>query len=744
MTMKKLSALVLSVAVTCWGTPADAIAINWTAGNADWFTAGNWNPPQVPGAGDDATITNGGTANAGATFVVDNLNVGLRTSSALGLPHGFGNLNVSNGIAIATQDVRVGVTDTGILIGPFGGASGSVTTSGAGGTNGTLISFGNVSVGRFIFGPVGTATGDVDIQDGAMTGVGGTVIVGQTESVGSGDGTVPVAGSVLGFEDFFIGRVGSGASGDAAGVFTIQSGDVTSDGTSGPLVGFSAGSGNADGMMMVGGDALNMEGVTVGSAVSSGDATGNLTVDGMFENTGILNGLRVGKTTDAGIADGTMQVGTGIIDADDAEVGVAGAASTTAGSATGALTVLSGGIQGSNLASSEFNVGFTEGAAGAMGTANITGDVTGFDDINVGVVGSSAAGNATGDMDIVGGVLTGLGDGTIEVGSTDGSGTADGSLTVAGTVDAFEDFFIGRVSSGASGDATGVFTIQSGDVTSDGTSGPLVGFSAGSGNADGTMMVGGDALNMEGVTVGSAVSSGDATGNLTVDGMFENTGILNGLRVGKTTDAGIADGIMEVGGGITAADIIEVGQVGSGATGNATGALTARGGFSANTLTVGTSAGTGQAKGLVDLKSSLGTVSDTLTFGMGSILHLDIDGFDRGLLYGALDAEMAVLDGILNLFFGFVPVAGVFDLIVSGSATGITGDFDAVNFYGIAPGTLATYGVVMDMGVEIWRLEIGAGDPIPEPPPLAGVVAGAGRPGVPQPRPCRPRVRPAA
>jgi hypothetical protein len=96
---------------------------------------------------------------------------------------------------------------------------------------------------------------------------------------------------------------------------------------------------------------------------------------------------------------------------------------------------------------------------------------------------------------------------------------------------------------------------------------------------------------------------------------------------------------------------------------------------------------------------------------------LGIDGFLRGLDYGAIDTGLALLDGILEIDFSFSPVAGVFDLIVSGASNGITGDFDMVSILGLDPGTLVSHGIVVDGGVERYRLQIGDGTPVGVPAP---------------------------
>ena len=95
----------------------------------------------------------------------------------------------------------------------------------------------------------------------------------------------------------------------------------------------------------------------------------------------------------------------------------------------------------------------------------------------------------------------------------------------------------------------------------------------------------------------------------------------------------------------------------------------------------------------------------------------------RGSEYGAIDAALAMLDGVLNLTFDdLLSVSGLmtFDLIRSASANGITGDFDSVSFSGLPDGYFLTSGVVFD-GVEVYRVQLAR---VPEPGTLLLVLGG--------------------
>jgi hypothetical protein len=162
---------------------------------------------------------------------------------------------------------------------------------------------------------------------------------------------------------------------------------------------------------------------------------------------------------------------------------------------------------------------------------------------------------------------------------------------------------------------------------------------------------------------------------------------------------------------------VEIGIVRTGHSGNATGILDLDGDLVTTDMRIGVSEGTGIASGLVDINNNLVIIDNEMILGDGSTIDLGVDGLLRGMNYGAFDVGTAQLDGVLDLLFSFTPGSGIFDLIVSESLTGIAGDFDLVNIMGLAPGTLVTYGTVVDFGVEIYRLEIGVGEPIPNPVP---------------------------
>ncbi len=139
--------------------------------------------------------------------------------------------------------------------------------------------------------------------------------------------------------------------------------------------------------------------------------------------------------------------------------------------------------------------------------------------------------------------------------------------------------------------------------------------------------------------------------------------------------------------------------------------------YTGHSLTLGLSGGTGIALGVVGLVR-MQVDLDELILGEGASLGLSVDSL---LSYSAIDAAAAVLDGALGVGFTGTAEPGIYDLIVSGSLDGITGDFASVAIGGLAPGQRASYGVTTaDVGgspVAVYRLQI-----VPEPG-TAGLLA---------------------
>ena len=125
------------------------------------------------------------------------------------------------------------------------------------------------------------------------------------------------------------------------------------------------------------------------------------------------------------------------------------------------------------------------------------------------------------------------------------------------------------------------------------------------------------------------------------------------------------------------------------------------------------------------LDNSLMTVANAFALGAGAALNIDIDGLLRGSEYGAIDAGLATLAGVLAVdFTDFVPLGDsiVFDLLRSGSIDGIVGEFDSFLYTGLLSGYSVFAGVELD-GVEIYRLRL-TRQGVPEPTTWALMVFG--------------------
>lgn len=816
------------------------------AGNVSLF--GQFTVGQSSGSG-DAT----GEMNVGGTYRTDGLVVGRVLGSGMAdgtfeignkLSTTFATIGASgigsNAAAIATGELTVssggleGRNDEPLSIGltqGLGNAFGTATVTGG------VFGFEDVDVGVVAkTDRSGFATGVLSVLSGGITGENNQsdLKIGTTIGDGSADGTVTVQGGVSEFEEVSIGVVETNASGNATGVLDINSGDFTgTDNDFQPNIGVTRGSGDADGTLNVAGNVSLYGQFTVGQSSDSGNATGDMTVGGSYR----ADGLAIGRVFGSGMADGTVEIGSNLRTR-FAVVGASGINSGGAAVATGALTVLSGGIEGPS--DDVIAIGLVRGLGHASGTATITGGVTEFEDVEVGFVNMPGpTGDATGILNVLSGGIIGENiNSDLTIGTTNGSGDADGTVMVQGGVSEFEEVSVGVVRPGASGDATGILDIKSGNLTgTDNDFQPNIGVTRGSGDADGTLNVAGNVSLYGQFTVGQSSDSGDATGEMNVGGTYRTDGLVigrvfgsgmadgtfeigdalrttfaavgasgigsnanaiatgeftvlsggvtsggdeplaiglvqglgnafgtanitgsvtgfedvevglvtktdrsgfasgvlniwsgglagesfinnNDLSIGRTFGDGSAVGIAMVNGGVSNFENAYIGFVENAAEGNATGALDLiNGDMIVQNLIVGTNAGPGEAIGRLDVNDNLLTVTDNAAFGNGSTLAFNVDGVLRGIDFGAADVGFAILSGILELNFSFQPVAGIFDFIISDTVNGLLSDFDDVFIYGLNPGTLATYGVVVDGGVARWRLEIGQGGPIPAPPP---------------------------
>ncbi|MGR8919544.1 MAG: PEP-CTERM sorting domain-containing protein, partial [Gammaproteobacteria bacterium] len=353
-----------------------------------------------------------------------------------------------------------------------------------------------------------------------------------------------------------------------------------------------------------------------------------------------------------------------------------------AGSATGTLTVGTGGIDGGSL-----DIGRTSGGADASGTVDVAGGGVALD-------GSLGAGNASGgpgnhafgSLRVRGGDVTGVtgiieigralsdgstangavqvdaGDftgsfGAVQIGAAYGAGaSAAGSLTASSLTSTnniqMGSFFVGRDSGGGGG--TGALVVDELSLASSvsflevgrtyGIGGANVGNSA-----DGTLRATtGDietrgSFALVGVDFGVVGGSGDVSGVLELGGTLSNTSD-GTLWIGtqRSGRSGTVTGTVDV-------DALEgfgthlVG-IASGDAGSATGTLTVgAGGISGGSLNVGSSSGGADASGTVDVTGGDVVLSGSLILGSASAAAAGTAAGDFALTAGQLRATAATV-----------------------------------------------------------------------------------------------------
>jgi hypothetical protein len=431
--------------------------------------------------------------------------------------------------------------------------------------------------------------------------------------------------------------------------------------------------------------------LVIGSG-TSGTGTGTVSSDGVEIRAGTFN---VGTVFAGGsFADGVLTITGAGAQGSSANVGLIlspGGTATATGrmSVDGALPLTGGLLQvgqifnagRGSLAQGQLSIG---GDAGTAGGFFIVGNVAPTSDAQVG---SRAVGVLTvgGDLTLAAGTL-------VYVGTTPGAGSVvDGGNT-------FVDRAVGTVDVG-------------GTLSFAGNPGFFrVGYTAG-GDAQGSMTAG--AVNSGGNQIGTmyvgASTTGQATGNFAAAG--------GDLRVGNLylgfTNGGTAEGRMALSGMTLAADNVLAGS-GAGATAHLSLFDSTATVFDQFRLLAGE----------LSLDNSLMSVGNVFTLGDAATLRIDIDGLLRGDEYGAIDAGLANLAGALAVdFTDFLPVGDtmVFDLLRSGGADGILGDFGAFFFTGLQAGYSVFAGVELD-GVEVYRLRV-TRQSVPEPATWALVMA---------------------
>jgi hypothetical protein len=466
------------------------------------------------------------------------------------------------------------------------------------------------------------------------------------------------------------------------------------------LIGRAYGMGNvAEGSVTIAGDLSGYTGevgglLEVGAAESEGSASGSLYVGGDITGFGGLppsaryTPIRIG-------ASGTVTPLLG---------GLPPLPPTPA-TASGELYV--GGDLIAPVVPSAFSPPFTVGEALA-GTATGRAIVEGRVEVFNLQVGTAADGDATGYLQ-AGEISTRrLAVGSLQPGASGPTtGSAVGEVHVAGDVTSSSDLSgIVTVGSQSTAEARGTGALHVGGSLRFNPSRP------------GSVSVATGVFEVEGISglqrliVGSS-SSGETTGSVLVrSGGVEGPG--GALwSIGTVSGDGSATGVADLTGDVNRFGEMWVGRLGAG-SGSADGTLILREGTATGVaMQVGVNLGTGTATGRLHLDQSLVVLDQSILLGEGSQLEIDVLGLVRGTLYGAIDASLATLGGVLEVDFTGPPEAGIYDLIVSGSEDGISGDFDSVVVTGVDP-SLVSFGIeiapLQGRTVEAYRLRL-----VPEP-----------------------------
>jgi hypothetical protein len=258
------SAGLLVLATLLIAPRALATSITWNAGNGNWNQAGNWNPAQVPGPGDDVTISTD-------TVTINNTSASVNTlvlASGARLNRGGGAvLTVAGDVTVTTGNARI---DTPYTIG-------GIDKSGAGTLNltqaGTVTGTVDLSGGTITVNQTTTVNGDVNVSAGTLT-VNQTLTVGG--QLGQTGGTVTIG------TDVTVGALSVGP-----GTTTVSGGDLTVTGAASID---SGGTLNFTGTRSMSAASLNLgSGGTLGLTISGGNTVNQLTVPGAVTLAGTLN-----------------------------------------------------------------------------------------------------------------------------------------------------------------------------------------------------------------------------------------------------------------------------------------------------------------------------------------------------------------------------------------------------------------------------------------------------------------------
>ncbi|MGD2063053.1 MAG: hypothetical protein PVF51_05660, partial [Nitrospirota bacterium] len=330
------------------------------------------------------------------------MSVGYRSFLFAPPPDGIGTLQLNDVDLVVNGELIVGVAE---LAGFPAGAIGEVSSTKAGNNGGDVTVNGDADIGVYRNGTSGTATGSMNLAGDLAGNTTGDLDIGTTSSAGNAIGTVETTGDVSGFQNIRVGITNLDSTGNATGTLDVH-GAVHSNGpaTGNFVVGTVAGAGTTSGQATVdnGLDGFNL--VLVGAGSSDNDATGttnaslDVLADGVHSN-GSGFSFEVGNTNGPPDVVATAEVSGGISGYGAVAVGNSRDSFPPSGNATGSLTVSSGGLAGTGTGDLNLNnleIGTTDGAGTANGSVEVTGDVSGFQNIRVGITNLDSTGNATG------------------------------------------------------------------------------------------------------------------------------------------------------------------------------------------------------------------------------------------------------------------------------------------------------------------------------------------------------------
>jgi hypothetical protein len=730
----------LIAAALAWNGPLAAALVNWNVATGDWFTAGNWDPAEVPDGNDTALVNNGGTAQAAAAS-----NISVQS-------FGFGSTNTAG-----------------------------ATVSGTGQMGGNLTaSLGFGLVGSVVNGANSFASGSLTV-DGDLTGLSavGRAVNGGSVATGSvfvPNGTIRILPAVP--QALQVG-VGFGAAG--TGTVTAAAVDTSAQALISLSLGFANQGGTGIGTLNLGSGSLDVAG---NSFIGVASGQGGTTAEGALTLGGLLRAQGADRTLQVGSAGGLFEAGASKASGSIVAQGIEGFRNVSIGTASainggldatgdrlvgasGSVTIGAGGIVNAGTPGT-LSIGIARGVlsnvqtvgpgAAVTGAASVGGNINGYDFVDIGR--AEVTGSANGSLVLSNGTLTAnaLRIGSVELAASnanlvDGAAHAVGRLSVTdgavvtdalsfNQIGSIQGDFVSTVPRSASGELELTRASFFGGVLELGRAG-------GQGSAralDNSM------IDVIGLNVGSGgtgtVHLVDSRLDIRVDPTF---GPGNAL-VGAAGGSGVIDATRST---VNITGALTVAALGGGAPNQGRVALTdstlsvgefvSVGGFDPDsrgelsltnsTATVGgdfrlgANANAGQLFGeaMLELQSSLLTISGDLVMdplaadGLETIFG--IGGLTRGMGgYGAIDAEIAQLAGLLTVDFADLdPLLGFvsadFDLITAFADIGR--DFDDVRFLNLTPGYYVSfYGIVPQSEGDIWRLTLSQAQ-VPEPGTLS-------------------------